>query len=134
MVKTSWKIDFLLMIFPILLLYKVYRGTDGRISKKWYYNHKMLLNNRKNVNETTLSKYVWKVKSWSKSLNWSVLKSVPWYSNIILLPYKCLPCLHEKFEIVSYPNQEELLNKRSELLSKCCHVNNYLLSNYKSND
>ena len=97
----------------------------------------MLSNNRKNVNETTLSKYVWKVKDKYKemlSLNWSVLKSVPGYSNITLLPYKCLPCLHEKFEIVSYPNQELLLNKRSELLSKCCRVSNYLLSNYKSND
>ena len=28
-------------------------------------------------------------------------------------------CLHEKYEILNYPDQEELLNKRSELLSKC---------------
>ena len=35
---------------------------------------------------------------------------------------------------INYPNQEELLSKRSELISKWRHVSKYLLSNYKSND
>ena len=65
------------------------------------------------------------------SLKWSIVKSVPGYSNITK---KCLLCLYEKLEINNYPNQEELLNKQSELISKCRHVNKYLLSNYKSND
>ena len=30
--------------------------------------------------------------------------------------------------------RKELLNKRSELISKCRHVNKYLLSNHKSNE
>ena len=47
---------------------------------------------------------------------------------------KCLLCLHEKLEISNYPNQEELLNKRSELVSKCHHVNKYLHSSCKSDD
>ena len=46
----------------------------------------------------------------------------------------CTLCLHEKFKILAYPNQNDLLNKRSELVSKCCHVNKNLLSNYKAND
>ena len=60
-----------------------------------------------------LSKYVWEVKDKYKetpSLKWSIVKSVPGYSNITK---KCLLCLYEKFEIINYPNQEELLNKRS---------------------
>ena len=65
------------------------------------------------------------------SLKWSIVKSIPGYSNI---SKRCLLCLHEKYEIINYPNQEELLNKRSELISKCRHSNKYLLSNYKSND
>ena len=65
------------------------------------------------------------------SLKWSIIKSVPGFSNIIK---KCLLCLHEKLEIINYPNQDELLNKQSELISKCGHINKYLLSNYKSND
>ena len=42
--------------------------------------------------------------------------------------------LHESFEILTYSNQDELLNQRSELVSKCRQVNKYLLSNHKDND
>ena len=54
------------------------------------------------------------------SLKWSIVKKVPAYSNITT---KCLLCLHKKLEIVNYPHPEELLNKRSELVSKCLHAN-----------
>ena len=40
-------------------------------------------------------------------------------------------CLKEKLEILSYPNPDELLNKRSELVSKCRNVNKFSLPNYK---
>ena len=40
-------------------------------------------------------------------------------------------CLHEKLEIINYPRPEELLNKRSELISRCRHANEFLLRNYK---
>ena len=43
-------------------------------------------------------------------------------------------CLHEKSEILTYPNQDELLIKGSELVSTCRHINKHLLSNYKTND
>ena len=33
---------------------------------------------------------------------------------------------------LNYPNPNELLNKRSELISKCRHVSKFLSSNYKS--
>ena len=53
-----------------------------------------------------------------------------------ILPYykECILCLHEKLEIVDYPQPEELLNKRSELVSKRRHASKILLNNYKSND
>ena len=60
-----------------------------------------------------------------------IVKSFPSYSNIL---NRYMLCLHERYEILNYPDQEELLNKRSELVSKCRHVNKFLLSNYKSND
>ena len=88
----------------------------------------------KKANDTTLSNYVWEVKDKYKetpSLKWSIVEFVPGYSNITK---KCLLCLYEKLEIINYPNQEELLNKQSELISKCRHVNKYLLSNYKCKD
>ena len=77
--------------------------------------------------DTTLSKYVWEVKRKLKimpSLKWYIIKSVPAYSNI---SKKCQLCLQEKFEILNYPNPNELLNKRSELISKCHHVNKFLM-------
>ena len=43
------------------------------------------------------------------------MKPVPSYSNI---PKKCLLGLHEKHEIVNFEDQDHLLNKRSELISK----------------
>ena len=53
----------------------------------------------------------------------------------ILQHYKnCLICLHKKLEIVYYPHPEELLNKQSDVVSKCRHANKYLLNNYKAND
>ena len=67
----------------------------------------------------------------SPNLMWCIVKSVACYPNI---SKRCMLCLHEKYEILNYPDQEELLNKRSELVSKCRHVNKFLLSNYKSND
>ena len=66
------------------------------------------------ANDTTLSKYAWKVKDKYRetpSLKKSIVKSVPGYSNITK---RCLLCLYKKFEIINYPNQEELLNQRSE--------------------
>ena len=65
----------------------------------------------------------------SPTLVWCIAKKIPPYSNI---SKKCLLCLHEKLEIINYPQPEELLNKRSELISKCWHVNKFLLRNYKA--
>ena len=53
------------------------------------------------------------------------------YSNI---SKECLLCLHEKLPIALYPNHEELLNERSEMISKCRHLNKFLLMNFNSND
>ena len=86
------------------------------------------------MNNNTLAKHVWDLKrkrNVTPTLKWYILKSVAPYSNITK---KCRLCLQEKFEILSYPNPDELLNKRSELVSKCRHMNKFLLANYKAND
>ena len=51
------------------------------------------------------------------------------YSNI---SKKCLLCPHGRLEIINYPRPEELLDKRSEVLSKCRYANKLLLRNYKT--
>ena len=95
---------------------KLYLETAEGEFKKRYYNHNKSFRHRSYANKTTLSKYVWEIKDKCNempSLKWSVVKSVPGYSNN---SKRCLLCLHKKFEIVNYPNQKELLNKRSELI------------------
>ena len=90
--------------------------------------------NKSKRNNTTLAKYIWASKlkhNVRPTLKWHILKSVAPYSNIAK---KCRLCLQEKFKIFSYPNPDELLNKRSKLVSKCHHVNKILLANYKTND
>ena len=47
---------------------------------------------------------------------------------------QCLLCLHEKLAIALYSNPEELLNKRSEMISKSHDLNKFLLMNFNSND
>ena len=56
------------------------------------------------------------------------LRTVPSYLNTTK------KCLHEKLEILYYPNTDELIKKLSELIVKCRHANKYLPCNYKSRD
>ena len=98
---------------------KVYLGTAESDFKKRFYNHRKSFNNEANANDTTISKYIWELKETSNlspTLVWSIAKKVLTYSNI---SKKCLLCLHEKLEIINYPPPDELLNKRSEFMSKC---------------
>ena len=113
---------------------KPYLGTPESDFKKRYNNHKNSFRHERYSKDTTLSKYIWEIKkdyNGMPTLKWSIVKSAPSYSNI---SKKCFLCLHEKLEIVNFEDQDHLLNKRSELISKCRHANKYLLCNYKAND
>ena len=65
------------------------------------------------------------------ALAWEVLRTAKTYSNITK---RCSLCLHEKLAIITYPYPDELLNRRSELITKCRHENKFLLKNFNSND
>ena len=61
------------------------------------------------MNKTALTKYVWEQKqrhNLTPTLKWYIVKSVPSYSNITK---SFMLCLYEKFEILTYPNQDEQL-------------------------
>ena len=80
--------------------------------------------------KTELSKHVWMLKDSNKSYKvvWCIVARAP--------PYKsgsgrCALCLTEKSVIVR-ANPKGLLNKRTELISKCRHRNKYLLCNIPS--
>ena len=111
---------------------RTYLGTAERDFKK-RYNHTKSFRHKRYSKKTILSKYIWEIKieyHEIPALKWSIIKFVPPYSNI---SKKCLSSLHKKLEIVNFEDQDLLLNKRSELISKCRHANKYLSRNYKAN-
>ena len=106
---------------------RVYLGVAEGDWKQRFYNHKKSTKSKSYRNDTTLSSYLWDLREKHNvfpTLTWSVVKSVPGYSNI---SKRCLLCLTEKVLIATYENPEELLNKRSELMAKCRHNNKFLL-------
>ena len=108
----------------------VYYGQCEGEFKARYNNHTKSFRHRKYENETELSKHVWLLKDSNKSYKvvWCIVARAP--------PYKsgsgrCALCLTEKSVIVR-ANPKGLLNKRTELISKCRHRNKYLLCNIPS--
>ena len=102
--------------------------------KKHYYNHRKPFQNQLYQSETMLSSYLWETKraiNEVPSLKWSIITVLPGYSNIKKC---CQLCLYEKYAIIAYPDPQNLLNKRSEIMSKCPHQQNFLLSNYGARD
>ena len=65
------------------------------------------------------------------ALKWEVLGTAKSYSNITK---RWFLCLHEKLVINIYPYPDELLNRRSELVTKCRHENKFPSENFNSND
>ena len=97
----------------------MYLGLTERDFKKRYYKQSQSFRTRSTKpNSTTLSSYVCEVKTEQNEtpdFNWEIVRSVPAYSNITKRCYA----------------PEELLNKRSELVSKWRHQNKFLLKNFR---
>ena len=81
-----------------------------------------------------MTDYVWRMKEEKAEMpkiKWTIEKTAPAYNNV---SKRCMLCLQEKIEIIEHPDQENLLNKRSELVNKCLHANKFLLKNYKNRE
>ncbi len=108
--------------------HKLYIGLTEHTFKQRYTNHSQTFKSEKYENSTELSKYIWSLKR--KSQNFKIKWSVQCHSQ----PYspenkRCDLCLTEKLSILS-ADKSRLLNKRSELISKCRHENKFYLSNF----
>ena len=76
-----------------------------------------------------MSNYLWELKN--ANMNFSV----KWSIAACASPYKCGTrkcdlCLTEKY-IIARADQKYLLNKRTEIISKCRHRHKYVLKNIK---
>ena len=91
---------------------------------------KFVLRNRNYSNSTELSKHIWILKDNNTkfTINWSILATAPAYSN---KSKRCHLCLTEKLYLVR-AKKPSLLNKRTELISKCRHENKFYLANFTS--
>ena len=106
-----------------------YQGTSERRFKTWYNNHTKYFRHLQCMNETELSKHVWNLKDHGLDNNplWEIHKKVS--------PYQCDSkrcglCLSEKYSII-FADPYTLLNKKTELISKCHHRNKFSSANVK---
>ncbi len=101
----------------------------SRTFKKRYANHKKSFSNPRYSSETELSKYVWELKNKKRDFNikWSVLKRV---ARCAAGRKPCNLCLEEKL-CITESDRTRILNRRSELFSKCCHRFKFSARNFK---
>ena len=101
------------------LTIKQYIGMTSNAFKNRFRNHQKSFRDKKHQNETELSKFIWSLKEKKKDfeVKWSILKRAVVYHNG---PRRCNLCLEDKLQILK-ADKRTLLNKRSELFSKCRH-------------
>ena len=92
-----------------------------RISK-----HDTSMKYREHEHDTELSKKFWEMKDEGRTpvIKWKILQFARPYQNGRL---NCDLCLSEKLHIIKLQATEKLLNKRTELISKCRHRRKFLL-------
>ena len=97
---------------------KVYLGLSENHFKDRYRNHARDFNNEIHCNKTELSKYVWDLNRKNKRphVTCTIVSKV--YDN-------------PKQNFCRFPNQDILLNNRSEFNSKCRHEIKNLIMNVK---
>ncbi len=113
--------------FTFLQLHSVFLSLSF---KDRYRNHKKSFDDIKYENETELSKHVWKLKLSDKQykINWSILSQA---SSIKAGGNNCSLCLEEKLQILRSYNSTSVLNKRSELFTKCVHARRFRAGQFK---
>ena len=106
---------------------KNYIGLTEGTFKQRFTQHKHSFRHRSHMNSTELSKYIWQLRDSKKDFNikWTIICRARPYSNITK---RCDLCTTEKLMIIN-SKPDELLNKRSELISKCRHENKFYLRN-----
>ena len=104
-----------------------YIGLTEKTFKDRWYKHKNSFLYESKANFTELSKFVWECKRKGSEpiLTWNILDQAE--------PFKpggksCNLCSTEKYHIIT--SELDLLNKRSELTSKCHHENKFLIKNF----
>ena len=94
------------------------------------YNHNLSFRDEFYKNHTELSMELWKIKmkNYTRKITW---KNIRKYPSCSYNSRKSYLCLIEKLEIAKYKG-EYLLNKKTELISKCRSQNKFMLLRHDS--
>ena len=105
-----------------------YIGMTANSFKTRYNNHMKSCRNAKYSKETALSNHISDLKSENREyvVKWSILKHAKAHTSG---GRRCNLCLEEKAAIMR-ADPKTLLNKRTEIISKCRHRDKYCLRNY----
>ena len=107
---------------------KQYIGVTANAFKERFGNHQKSFNNASYANETELSKDVWSLKKSNRpyGIKLSILNHSSTY---VPGGNQCNLCSNEKLYIMK-AEKDSLLNKRSEIFSKCLHQRRFLVGEY----
>ena len=99
---------------------KIYHGISETRFKLRYANHQKSFKNRKFKTDTVLYNKIWKVKEKTKNVDTSwVILGMCQSHNTATKRY--MLCLNKKIAIALH-KQGNILNKRSEIISKCKQI------------
>ena len=106
-----------------------YLGTSEDEFKTRCNNHTMSFQNKGHEKKTELSKYVWELKDKGEdfTIKWSVAGKAALY---ICDSKRCDLCLTEKL-LIAKADLRALLNKRSEIVSKCHYRNKFTSKHFR---
>ena len=108
--------------------YPHYIGLAENTFKDRLYKHKNSFRYESKKNASEPSNFVWENKHANTEtyLEWKIVDKAKSHETV---SRKCMLCLTKKYQIIF--SKVNLLNSRSELVTKCCHENKFYLSNYK---
>ena len=104
---------------------KFYFGSAEATFEEPFNNQKRDVKRIKYQYNTELTKYIGNLKNNSIKYNiqWRVVDKVYGNANSTI----CKLCFTEKFWTINHINDNNILNKKSELINKCDHLNKFLL-------
>ena len=107
----------------------VYYGQTASKFIIRYRNHISNFKNEKYSKNTELSKYIWKLK------NEGVNYEIKWEIHKRIKPYnpggkRCNLCIGEAMSILYHNENDNLINKKDEVLHNCMHRRKWKLSEY----
>ena len=100
--------------------------------KTWYANHQKSFKKRKYKIDTELLNEMWKLREQNKNVD--IWLEILWiHQSYNTVTKRCMLRLNETIAIALH-KEDSILNKYSEVISKCRHSKKYSLVNYDTKD